>query len=201
MTAKKEKPSLNIYQRINKIMEELSYVQKEDKKVNGQYTFVSHDAVAAKVHPLLVEHGVVIIPTVEKHFIEGNRTTAIVKFSFINIDEPTDRFESYSVGFGIDNQDKGIGKAVSYAKKYVCLQTFMLETGDDPDRDLIDYEPETISEVQVAEIKQLINETNSDEKLFYKHFEIDALENLPICSFDKAVNSLNTKKERANANT
>ena len=38
-------------------------------------------------------------------------------------------------GYGIDNGEKGPGKAVSYAVKYALLKTFCLETGDDPDRD------------------------------------------------------------------
>jgi hypothetical protein len=38
-----------------------------------------------------------------------------------------------SFGYGIDDQDKGAGKAMSYAVKYALLKTLGLETGDDPD--------------------------------------------------------------------
>ena len=51
---KKEVP--NIYQRIVAVMREVDYIQKSDKKVNNRYRFVSHDQVAATIHPALVKH-------------------------------------------------------------------------------------------------------------------------------------------------
>lgn len=125
----------NIYQRVLAIMSELNYIQKGSQKVNGMYRFVSHDQVTAAIHPLLVQHGVVVIPTVVEHTIEGQRSTVKIKVEFVNVDEPVDRFEIVSYGQGIDSGDKGIGKAYSYAYKYALLKTFALETGDDPDND------------------------------------------------------------------
>jgi hypothetical protein len=37
--------------------------------------------------------------------------------------------------YGIDDSDKGPGKAISYAVKYALLKALGLETGDDPDED------------------------------------------------------------------
>lgn len=125
----------NIYQRVLAIMSELNYIQKGSQKVNGMYRFVSHDQVTAAIHPLLVQHGVVVVPTVVEHTIEGQRSTVKIKVEFVNVDEPIDRFEIVSYGQGIDSGDKGIGKAYSYAYKYALLKTFALETGDDPDND------------------------------------------------------------------
>lgn len=138
MTEKK----MNIHQRINAIMAAVSYVSKENKKVNNQYTFVSHDAVTAAIQPELVKHGVVVEPTVIKHEQDGNRTCVDIKVDFVNMDEPTDRISLTFFGYGVDQQDKGPGKAFSYAKKYAFLQLFCLETGDDPERDSIDHKPE-----------------------------------------------------------
>lgn len=132
---------MNIYQKINAIMSDVSYVQKEKKEVNGQYRFVSHDAVTSAVQPHLVNHGVVVIPTVTNHVKDGNRTEVDVNVSFVNIEKPEDRFDVQFFGYGIDNQDKGPGKAFSYAKKYAFLQVFCLETGDDPERDSVDHNP------------------------------------------------------------
>lgn len=120
-------------------MEEVSYIQKSDKKVNNQYTFVSHDAVSAVLHPLLVKHGIAVIPRVSSWGQDGNRTSADVVIDFVNADKPEDKVEVPCFGFGIDPQDKGPGKAVSYATKYAMLKVFVLETGDDPERDMIDH--------------------------------------------------------------
>jgi hypothetical protein len=132
---------LNIHQRINAIMASISYVQKGDAKVNGQYSFVSHDAVTAAIHPLLVEHGVNIIPTVTAWNKDGNLTSVDVAIDFVNIVDPADKVTISTLGYGIDNQDKGVGKAISYACKYAMLKVFMLETGDDPEKDLIEHKP------------------------------------------------------------
>ena len=130
----------NIYQRLAAVMTAVSYVQKENKKVNNQYTFVSHDAVTAKLRPALIEHGIMPIVTVKHSAQDGNRTEVTISVKFVNIDKPEEIVEVESFGYGIDPQDKGPGKAVSYAFKYALLKTFCLETGDDPERDNIEYE-------------------------------------------------------------
>lgn len=131
---------LNIYQRMKLVMEKVSYVQKEDKKVNNQYTFVSHDAVTAKIRPALIEAGIVTVPRVVRHAQDGNRTEADIELDFVNVDKPEDKVTVAMFGFGIDPQDKGPGKAISYAVKYALLKAFSLETGDDPERDQIPHE-------------------------------------------------------------
>ncbi len=142
MEQKETKPMRNIYQRILDIMSEVSYIQKEDKKVAGQYRYVSHDAVASIIHPQLVKHGVVVIPTVKEMMQDGNRTSVCLLVTFINADAPEESFVVESYGYGIDTADKGPGKSVSYAYKYALLKTFCLETGDDPDQDQnVKYEP------------------------------------------------------------
>ena len=140
---KKEAP--NIYQRIVAVMREVDYIQKSDKKVNNQYRFVSHDQVAATIHPALVKHGIAVIPNVIQMKQDGNRTEIILEVSFINADNPQDMFKVTYPGLGIDPSDKGAGKAISYAIKYAILKTFVLETGDDPDNDAeAKYVPEKV---------------------------------------------------------
>lgn len=136
----KEK-KLNIHQRLHEVMKQVSYVQKENKKVNGQYSYVSHDAVTALVRGALVDNGIVAVPTVKKHSQDGNRTTVELQVDFVNIDNPDETVSTVSYGQGVDNQDKGIGKAYSYAYKYAMLKMFALETGEDPERDNIDHKP------------------------------------------------------------
>ncbi len=128
---------MNIYQRINEVMKEVSYIQKDkSKKVNGQYSFISHDQVSAALHEPMTRHGIVMLPSVEEMTQDGNRTVAKIVVSFVNIDKPEDRFSVTYYGYGIDTQDKGPGKAMSYAVKYALLKTFCLETGDDDNIEL-----------------------------------------------------------------
>jgi len=135
-------PIKNIYQRINAVMQEVDYIQKGEKKVAGQYRFVSHDQVTAALHGPMTKHGIVCTSSIVEMKQDGNRTEVKLEVSFINIDNPVDRLWVTYYGYGIDTSDKGIGKAVSYAFKYALLKTFCLETGDDPDQDQASvYEP------------------------------------------------------------
>ncbi len=127
-----EAGSPNIAQRINAAMAEVDYIQKE-RKQGMQYTIVSHDAVTAKVRPILQAHGVVYYPRDLVVNQNGNRTEAVFSVRFENIDDRADFIDVATFGYGVDGQDKGPGKAMSYGVKYALLKVLGLETGDDPD--------------------------------------------------------------------
>ncbi len=122
----------NVHQRLHAVMKAVDYIQKE-RKQGMRYTIVSHDAVTAKVRPVLVEHGVIYYPVEMQATQEGNRTQVQLKVRFANIDQPADFIDVCGLGYGVDDQDKGPGKAISYAVKYCLLKALGLETGDDPD--------------------------------------------------------------------
>lgn len=159
--------TLNIYKRVNLVMKEVTYVQKENKKVNNQYTFVSHDAVARTLHEPMATHGIVMIPTIVDLEQDGNRTKVKMDISFVNIDNPTDKITITQYGYGIDPQDKGIGKAQSYAVKYALLKLFCLETGDDVEKDNIDYKPEK----KVIKQEMIEEEEECTEDMMNKKFD------------------------------
>lgn len=153
----------NIYQKIIEIMQDLDYVQKSDKTVNGQYRFASHDQVTAAVHPRLVKSGIVVIPTIDELRQEGNRTVVKLCVVFKNADDPNDCFSSIWYGYGVDAGDKGPGKAVSYAYKYALLKTFALETGEDPDEDAkAAYEPAQCLEFEL-QLPKTMNKRERDK--------------------------------------
>ena len=142
-------PKPTLHQRILKVMDSLAYIQKGDKRVNGEYTFVSHDQVIQKLRPFLVDNGIILLTDVLEYKqvdfpprlnkfgkeVYNSRTEATLNLRLVNADDPKDFIEGRAIGFGIDNGDKGPGKAISYAVKYFLLKNFCLETGDDPDKD------------------------------------------------------------------
>ena len=130
---------LNIHQRLAQAMKAVSYIQK-DRKPGMNYTIVSHDAVTAKVRPALLDAGIVYYPVRCDHQHSGNRAECSMTVRFVNIDAPDDFFDVPTFGYGIDSQDKGPGKAMSYAVKYALLKALGLETGDDPDTESVDYQ-------------------------------------------------------------
>lgn len=187
----------NIYQRLNRVMAEVAYVQKEDRKVNGMYTFVSHDAVVAKIRPSLIANGIVVIPRVVGHSQDGNRTLVEVEADFVNIDDPSDRITVPGFAFGIDQADKGPGKALSYCLKMIFLKTFCLETGDEADieRQNIDHKPEVITEDQLETIAELALEVNAHIPSFCKFLKINDLSELRQVDYDRAIKALESKRK------
>lgn len=149
-TTKKEK--MNLFQKINKIMSEVEYLQKDDKvitntKTNAGYKAVSEEKVTSEIRKGLVKYGVVIIPIEQEHNRQDemlkdqygndkvNRITTVdVKYRIQNIEEKDDYIIATSSGTGVDTQDKGVGKAMTYSYKYLLLRTFAIPTGEDPDK-------------------------------------------------------------------
>ena len=121
----------NIHQRLHAVMQEVAYVQK-DRKI-GTYMVVTHDAVTAAVRPSLVKNGVIYYPQNMIHTQDGNRTEVHLDLVFANVNNPSDCVAVPTFGYGIDAQDKGPGKAVSYAVKMALLKALGLETGEDAD--------------------------------------------------------------------
>jgi len=135
----------NLFQRINSIMSELSYLKKDTNVGygNNAYNAITHDYVTSKLQPLCVKYGVVIIPNminskIERYQITTRKgdlqdryeTQATAKVTLFNIDNPNESIDIQSTAHGFDSQDKSPGKAFSMAVKYCYLKAFMLSTGD-----------------------------------------------------------------------
>ena len=192
---------LNIYQRLNRVMGEVRYVQKRDKTNNKMYSYVNHDDVSAAIQPYLVQNGIALVTNVKDLKQEGNRTSVNLEVSFVNIDDPKDCITVQYPGYGIDTQDKGIGKAISYAFKYCLLKTFCLETGDDVERDNIEYKPETINDMELSTIESGLAEFPSIRKeilkFLSKEYKVTTLADAPKESYDRICKAMRyfTEKE------
>lgn len=136
---------MNIYQKINEVMKNIEYLTKDDQVAFGttKYKAISEEKVTTAVREQLVKQGIVIIPTQqESENKELTRTEKSVnmltsvhtRYRIQNIDDVNDFIEVESNGTGVDTQDKGVGKAMTYAYKYMLLRTFAIPTGEDPDK-------------------------------------------------------------------
>jgi hypothetical protein len=146
--SEKEK-SLNLFQRINKVMLEVTTVIKDAEISMGQgrgYTGVSHDAVTKALHLPLAKAGLVLKVTtkdcVKSEFENvkvwnGQETKSKVYradlrviLTLVNADAPNDREDFEFEATAFDTGDKAIGKALSMAVKNGLLKIFMLESLD-----------------------------------------------------------------------
>ena len=152
----RKKAVLNLYQRLSLVQKAVSFIGHEDKRVNGQYSYVGHNAVSAAVRDALVLHGVFSYPHSIESTENGNRLYVKLKMRFVNVDQPEEFIDAESLGFGIDSSDKLGGKAMSYAIKTCLLKVFLIPTGDhseDIERDQVAYVPETSTEVPAKKNK------------------------------------------------
>ena len=146
--------ALNIYQRMAAITSELQTVAKNLNVETGKgkgYKAVSERDVIDAVKPLEAKHGVYSYPAsrrvLESAALESEsewngkvtkKTTFFERietvYRFVNTDDPADFIETTTFAEGIDSQDKGSGKAMTYADKYALMKAYKISTGDDPDQ-------------------------------------------------------------------
>lgn len=136
---------MNIYEKINEVMKSIEYLAKDDKVEFGttKYKAISEEKVTTVVRNELVKQGIVILPVSQesenKELIRTDKsvnmlTSVHVKYRIQNMEDKNDYIEVESNGTGVDTQDKGVGKAMTYAYKYMLLRTFAIPTGEDPDK-------------------------------------------------------------------
>lgn len=198
---------MNIYQRINEVRKAIGYVQK-DKAVStggGSYKAVTHDAVTGMVRAALIEHGVVIVPSVVSSVFNAKEPEAkqrlyeaTFQIEFVNMDEPTDRIVTHQTAHALDNGDKAPGKAMSYATKYAILKLFNIETGEDEESryqqdefDIVGAVDYILASTSIAELKMRYSQRY---KLAEDAKNKDAMKAI-IVAKDKAKKDIETEME------
>lgn len=116
---------------------QIKYVQKKGYNDFQNYSYVTEADVLNEVRPALLEHGLMIIPSVEsiQHDEHGN-TNITVRYDIYH--ESGDQLSFIAAGSGNDRNSKGVGdkgiyKALTGANKYALLRVMQLATGDDPE--------------------------------------------------------------------
>jgi len=146
---------MGVHEKILKVMENVSYLQADDSvKYDGkkQYDYLSEEKITKVLHEQFVKVGLIVFPcrtkvtpvfeeriTEDKTkgviITEKRNVKTIVEVTYKIVDPLTGSYEFIMVcGKGSDTQDKDTNKAMTGAFKYMQRQTFMLSSGDDPDK-------------------------------------------------------------------
>lgn len=200
----------NIYERINEIRKQVDYIQKDiDKKKLG-YAAVSHDMVTASLRSALIEHGVIILPTLMDSDVKDTGTTtssgipiiryeATINVRFVNMDAPEDFFEIDIPAHANDHGDKAPGKALSYAVKYAMLKVFSLETGEN-EESRVEGELAKITEAQLKSLTDVCDQYDWPVKetleTLAATYNVDGIEQLPEAWFDDAVKRMHARAQK-----
>ena len=154
---------------------------------NGNnFRAISESAILDVIDPALRENNVFYEVFVHDYKLEVKESygkvgkklqfiaTVMLKLEFTHIKEDGTRefiAKTDSVGMGIDDNDKAMGKAYTYAVKYALLKLFRLRYGDDPDYEVsspIVTEPKKKEE----EVKNTVKKEAKSSKSGTKSTEI-----------------------------
>lgn len=116
----------------------VGYVQKKGRNDFQNYNYVTEADVVAQTRKALLEHDIVIIPSVSdvSHDEYGN-TNILVVYTVYHT--PSGENLTFTMaGAGNDRNSKGVGdkgiyKALTGCNKYALLKALQLATGDDPE--------------------------------------------------------------------
>lgn len=127
---------MNIYEKINAIMESVESLQKDGKVAfnTTKYNYLSESKTTAEMRKQLVKHKLVILPIGVSEEVKGQITQGKYTYKLVNAENPEEFVILESGGQGHDSADKGSGKASSYAYKYLMWRTFAIPSNDDPDQ-------------------------------------------------------------------
>lgn len=141
----------NIAAAIVKVMQEVKGIEKTMTigSGNNSYKGVSDQEVKKVIGDAMAKNGLCILPTKVTPTIKIDRWeseyngqkqmkqsifTEVVT-EYVLLHESGESINVSSYGHGIDNQDKGAGKASTYALKYLLLYMFLIPTGKIDDAD------------------------------------------------------------------
>jgi len=151
---------MTIYEKMLEIMNNVQYLAKDDKVQFNQtsYRALSEEKVTSIMRQQLTKYKLVVYPISQIATRDGNITHVDMVYRMVNVENHAEFIEIASAGDGADTQDKGTGKAMTYAFKYMWLRTFALPTGEDPDKissDELDvkFAEEKAKEKQKEEVK------------------------------------------------
>lgn len=145
---------MNLYEKMAAITAELQTVAKNltvQQTKTSAYKAVSERDILDAVKPLESKYGIYSYPSsreiLESNMLESEsewqgkvtkKTTFMTRiktvYRFVNIEKPEEYIETTTFAEGIDSQDKGSGKAMTYSDKYALMKAYKISTGDDPDQ-------------------------------------------------------------------
>lgn len=174
---------MNIYEKLNEIINELGIVEKNlnvSTGKGGSYKAVSEKDVLDAIKPIEYKYKIYSYPLNREVIADeqlekistynGKETKTISQFMrikttyrFINIEKPEEYIDIVSYGDGIDTGDKAPGKAMTYSDKYALMKCYKVSTGDDPDKDASDSynmsnKNQIVNKTANAETKKLITD-------------------------------------------
>lgn len=140
----------SLARKLSALLADVQSVPKAHRNKDQNYDYASAEDLVAQVRPLLAKHGLALLADVEEvvrevstykksNGADGFQRTSSVRVAYTLLDSDTGygltrRFE----GDGIDYGDKATAKAMTAATKTMLRTLFLVDLGDDAERDSIE---------------------------------------------------------------
>lgn len=201
-----ETKSKSLAQKLSAVMGGVDKLKKDGHNNFQNYDFVSESNVVEAVRQLLVDNGVLAIPSVKYHWQETRvskkgdtlmHSFVLLNYRFMDT-ESNEEIISDWLGEGSDSGDKGFYKAYTGAQKYALMKTFLIPTGDDPENDSkvapakpapapkSDRSPDAMTDPQQGAIMGLVRDMELPPVKFSEMKKGWGIEHLPELSKAKA---------------
>jgi len=144
----------NLIKAVIAVMNEVKGIEKSMTVGNGKnsYKGVPDKEVKKIIGSAMAKHGLCLLPTkieptikierweepdYNKEIKQKQTVFTEVVATYLLMHESAESIEICGYGHGVDSQDKGAGKATTYALKYALLYSFLVPTGDIDDTDSV----------------------------------------------------------------
>lgn len=171
---------MKVYKAIAGVMGDLSStgIGKDSKNQQQGFAYRGIDAVMNALAPLLVKHGLLILPRYTSRNVQERvnaKGTALFyvtvsgELAFTSVEDGSTHTVAI-YGEAMDSGDKATNKAMSIAYKYGAFQAFCIPTeAQDPDAVCHDVQPKPLSAELVKSVpKSVFDEMEPDEQAFIR---------------------------------
>lgn len=175
----------NLIKAVIAVMNEVKGIEKSMTVGNGNssYKGVPDKEVKKILGQSMAKHGLCILPTGIKPNIKIERWEEAdysgkiktkqtifteVTATYLLMHESGESQEISGYGHGVDAQDKGAGKATTYALKYALLYSFLVPTGDIDDADST-HSQEYSVKANVSFDASMVNDCHTEQELIKLH--------------------------------
>jgi len=193
---------MNIYEKMNLIMNEVKSLQKDGQVAFGKtkYNYLSESKTTETLREQFIKHKLVLYPCSIEEKKEGSLTIQHAIYRLVNIEEPSEYIDIHTTGQGHDSADKGSGKASSYAYKYLLWRTFAIPSNDDPDQICSDEIVEKdlasnkkIDKTKAETVESLIQVKHADLVNLLKYYKIKNIKDMSISQYAHCMKMLKAK--------
>ncbi len=204
-----ESEPLTIWQKFLEIRKAIPAIQSDAYNEFHKFKYPSSANVLIKLREqtdklnLLLVPRLLNTPKVQKHKTKDGKeqffTEIDIKYTWINVDPPNEQVKCRWYGQGLDDAEKGLGKALTYAEKFFLLKFFNIATSDmDPDKFKTAGETKPQGSFDfLTSVKDLKARVN--EKEYYKlisKFEVEHSNKIPENKRDNFLKLLTKIKDR-----